>query len=90
MKEYLKSLQEIIDEVKTSENGLSQEEAATRLEKNGKNKLDEGKKESLIHKFFMELKDPMIIILIVAALSLIHICPFKANSPFFIKMISLI
>lgn len=67
MKEYLKSSQEIIDEVKTSENGLSQEEAATRLEKNGKNKLDEGKKESLIHKFFMELKDPMIIILIVAA-----------------------
>ncbi len=67
MKEYLKSIHEVLSENNTSENGLSATEAASRLEKNGKNKLAEGKKESLIHRFLMQLADPMIIILIVAA-----------------------
>lgn len=67
MKEYLRSYEEVIKENKTSENGLSSEEAKARLEQNGKNKLEEGKKESLLHRFMMQLADPMIIILIVAA-----------------------
>ena len=67
MKEYLNSVEEVIKENKTSETGLSSEEAKTRLEQNGKNKLEEGKKESLLHRFVMQLADPMIIILIVAA-----------------------
>nr|MDE6658805.1 ATPase [Eubacterium sp.] len=67
MKEYLKSYEEAIKENNTSENGLSSEEAAARLAQNGKNKLKEGKKESLIHRFIMQLVDPMIIILIIAA-----------------------
>ena len=56
-----------MDEVNTSEGGLSSEEAAKRLEQNGKNKLAEGKKDSLIKRFLSQLADPMIIILIVAA-----------------------
>ncbi len=67
MKEYLNSFEEVIQENNTSKNGLSSEEAKARLEKNGKNKLEEGKKESLLHRFIMQLADPMIIILIVAA-----------------------
>ncbi len=67
MKEYLKSFEEVLEDNKTSVNGLSSEEAQSRLEKNGKNKLKEGKKESLLHRFVMQLADPMIIILIVAA-----------------------
>lgn len=67
MKEYLKKSAEVFDEVKSSPEGLTTAEATSRLEKNGKNKLAEGKKESLIHKFFKQLADPMIIILIVAA-----------------------
>lgn len=67
MKEYLKSTAEVFSEVESAENGLTSSEAAARLEKNGKNKLAEGKKESLIHKFLKQLADPMIIILIVAA-----------------------
>lgn len=67
MKEYLKKSTEVFDEVKSSPEGLTSAEATSRLEKNGKNKLAEGKKESLIHKFFKQLADPMIIILIVAA-----------------------
>ena len=67
MKFYLESAETVFKEVASSENGLSEQEALTRLEKNGKNKLDEGKKDSLLKKFVDQLKDPMIIMLIVAA-----------------------
>lgn len=67
MKEYLIPFNRVLEENKTSVSGLSSDEAAARLEKNGKNKLKEGKKESLLHRFMMQLADPMIIILIVAA-----------------------
>ncbi|MBQ8146575.1 MAG: calcium-translocating P-type ATPase, PMCA-type [Clostridia bacterium] len=68
MKEYLKSSKEVLNELNVNENGLSSSEAEVRLEKNGKNKLAEGKKESLIHRFFKQLAEPMTIILLVAAL----------------------
>ena len=67
MKEYLSSIQDVLKEQNTSEEGLSSQEAASRLEKFGHNKLKEGKKDSLLKKFLDELADPMIIILIVAA-----------------------
>ena len=67
MKEYLRSSAEVLEEVATSENGLTAAEAEKRLEQNGKNKLVEGKKESLIIKFLKQLAEPMTIILIVAA-----------------------
>ena len=67
MKEYLRSSAEVLEEVATSENGLTAAEAEKRLEQNGKNKLVEGKKESLIVRFFKQLAEPMTIILLVAA-----------------------
>lgn len=67
MKEYLKNVDEVMSEVKATEGGLTSADASDRLEKNGKNKLAEGKKESLIHRFLSQLADPMIIILIAAA-----------------------
>ena len=67
MKEYLKDVSLVYEQVQSSEKGLDSSQAAQRLEKNGKNKLAEGKKESIFHKFLMQLADPMIIILIVAA-----------------------
>ena len=67
MKEYLRSSAEVLEEVATSENGLTAAEAEKRLEQNGKNKLVEGKKESLIVRFLKQLAEPMTIILLVAA-----------------------
>ncbi|MGN0522327.1 MAG: cation-translocating P-type ATPase [Eubacterium sp.] len=67
MKEYLKAAENVIRKTGSSESGLTRLEAEKRLETNGKNKLAEGKKESLIHRFLKQLADPMIIILIVAA-----------------------
>ncbi len=68
MKEYLSETKNVLEELETKETGLTSAEADERLGKFGANKLDEGKKESIIHKFLMELTDPMIIILIAAAI----------------------
>lgn len=67
MKEYLQSVSDVVRSASSELGGLTGAEAKSRLEKNGRNKLDEGKKESIIHRFLKELADPMIIILIVAA-----------------------
>ena len=67
MKEYLSESKEVLKEQNSSTSGLSDAEAGARLEKFGKNKLKEGKKDSLLKKFLGELADPMIIILLVAA-----------------------
>ena len=67
MKFYLEQSSKVLDELKSSAEGLSTAEAEKRLEENGKNKLIEGKKESLIHRFLKQLAEPMTIILLVAA-----------------------
>ena len=67
MKYYLKSIDETLTEVSSGNSGLTAAEASARLEKNGRNKLAEAKKDSLFKRFMMQLADPMIIILIVAA-----------------------
>lgn len=67
-KVYLKEIDEIIKELDTKATGLSSKEANQRLISNGKNKLAEGKKTSLFARFVKELCDPMVIVLIIAAL----------------------
>ncbi len=67
MKHYLNDAKDVIKEVGSNVDGLSASEAEERLAKNGKNKLVEAKKESLIHRFFKQLAEPMTIILLVAA-----------------------
>ena len=64
---YLKTIKEIFDELKTGSEGLGSAEAEQRLIKDGKNKLAGAKKESIFHMFLRQLADPMIIILIAAA-----------------------
>ena len=67
MKFYSMDSSSVLDELKAVKEGLSTAEAEKRLAEHGKNKLAEGKKESLIVKFFKQMMDPMIIVLIVAA-----------------------
>ena len=67
MKEYLESAEQVLKEVSSNSNGLSEKEANKRLEENGKNKLEEPKKDGIIKKFINSLADPMIIMLLAAA-----------------------
>lgn len=67
MKHYCEEIADVLAHVNSSRDGLTSAEAQHRLEVNGKNKLAEAKKDSLIKRFFMQMTDPMIIILLVAA-----------------------
>lgn len=67
MKYYLEEKETVILSLNGKEVGLSSEEARERLEANGANKLAEAKKTSIFKRFLMQLADPMIIVLLVAA-----------------------
>ena len=66
-KYYTMSTQEVLDSVNSKTNGISSSEAQQRLEKYGKNKLQEAKKDNIFVKILKQLSDPMIIMLLVAA-----------------------
>ncbi len=66
-KVYLEDYEAVLKQVDSNKDGLSSEEANQRLLKNGKNKLKEEEKQTLLQRFFTQLKDPMLIILLMAA-----------------------
>ncbi|WP_455240958.1 calcium-transporting P-type ATPase, PMR1-type [Methanothermobacter tenebrarum] len=61
-------MKEILEELATSKDGLSSEEARKRLSKYGENELVEEKKEGPLRLFLNQFMDVLIILLIVAAL----------------------
>ena len=67
MKYYCSEVDDVLTETHSTRDGLTAAEAAKRLAENGKNKLAEGKKDPLVKRFFAQMADPMIIMLIVAA-----------------------
>lgn len=66
-KPYLTDYQAVMENQKTGNEGLTEEQAKERFQTFGANKLAEGKKVTLLQRFLSQLADPMIIILIVAA-----------------------
>lgn len=58
----------VFSEVDSSKNGLTKEEAASRLETYGPNELEEGEKRSTLQKFIDQFKDFMIVVLLIAAI----------------------
>ena len=67
MKPYLTPAENVLNELRTSADGLSAKEAQQRLTDHGPNRLAEGRKVSLLSRFLKQLSDPMIIVLLVAA-----------------------
>ena len=64
---YQKSLESILNEYNV-ENGLTDDQVNQNREKYGLNKLDEGKKDSLLILFLKQFNNTMIIILIFASI----------------------
>ena len=81
MNYYRNEADAVLDEVGSQAGGLSTEEAQRRLAANGKNKLAEGKKTPIIVKFFKQLSDPMIIILMIAAVVSLVLTLVQETSP---------
>ena len=67
MKYYLENIKNVLKELDSNENGLSNLEANKRLIENGNNRIEETKKDGILKKIFNSLKDPMIIMLLVTA-----------------------
>lgn len=67
MQYYLKSLKEVFTAIESNAKGLTGAEAQRRLTRDGKNKLAEAKKDSLLKRFLSQMADPMILVLIAAA-----------------------
>ena len=67
---------EVVEELDSNPTqGLSEPQARQRLERYGYNELQEAKKDSLLKRFFLQFTDPLIIILIIAAVVSIAVDP---------------
>ncbi|WP_390408078.1 cation-translocating P-type ATPase [Lacticaseibacillus jixiensis] len=66
---YAQSTEEILQSTQVDlATGLSQDEAAKRLARDGENALAKGEKKTMVQRFLDQFKDFMIIVLLVAAL----------------------
>ncbi|MCB6609570.1 cation-translocating P-type ATPase [[Clostridium] symbiosum] len=68
MKYYMEHAEAAVKKTESTLQGLADGDAKERLERNGPNKLKEPEKEPLLTRFAKQLKDPMIIVLLAAAL----------------------
>ena len=64
---YQISMDDIIEKLSSNVNGLTSKDAEERLNRYGKNELPEQKKENLFTIFISELKDPIVLVLLVSA-----------------------
>lgn len=68
MKFYNMDSKEVLEKLNSHEEGLTEEMAKNLLEQNGPNKLKEPEKDGIVKRFLKSLMDPMIIMLLAAAL----------------------
>lgn len=78
---YLEPASEVLTKEESRKNGLKSSEADERLKKFGKNKLIEQKKRSTILRFLDQIKDPMILVLLAAALLSFATAIYQKESP---------
>lgn len=67
-KQWKLSQEELLQELNSSMNGLTTEEAKKRLEQYGYNKLQEGKRKGVLQVFAEQFADLLVVILIIAAI----------------------
>ena len=67
MNPFSMSSDSILKKMETTKDGLSSKSARERLQKYGPNELASQKKESLLHRFFAQFQDFMIVVLLCAA-----------------------
>lgn len=82
MEYYLESSEKVLQELKTTEQGLSSQEAAARLKEQGKNRLAEEEKRTVFQKFLDSIMDPMILMLLGAALVQVIVTILESRGSF--------
>ena len=84
---YKKESSDVLNEVGSNINGISDQEAKIRLEKNGFNELKEGNKVPIWKMFLENFKDPLVIILLIAAIVQIFLGEFVESLIIFVVVI---
>mgnify|MGYP000943014999 CR=1 FL=1 len=90
---YSRKLEDVIHQLNTDiAKGLNSDQVQERLKEYGENKLQEGKKKSILQRFLDQFKDVLIIILLIAAaisffVALIEGNPSDFFEPFLILLI---
>lgn len=88
---YAKDTNSVLEELNTNVNGISQEEAESRIQKYGKNELPKKKKDSIFKIILGEFMDPIVILMLVAMIaSLIVNEVVDAIAILFIVMVDII
>lgn len=64
---YAQPMEDLLRQLRTTETGLTQQQADARRKETGPNKLREAPKPTLWQRFIAQLRDPMLVILLVAA-----------------------
>ena len=64
---YQKNTEDVLQSIQTTENGLTQEEVKLRLERDGYNEIKDKEKVPVWKLFLETFKDPMVIVLLIAA-----------------------
>lgn len=67
-KPFALDIEAVLKAVSSSQEGIEDSEAQSRLEKDGPNRLPEGEKEGLLKRFFKHFHDTLIYVLLAAAL----------------------
>ena len=84
---YKKEYLDVLKEVGSTINGISEEEAQNRLKKNGPNELKESDKVPIWKMFLESFKDPLVIILLIAAVVQIFLGEFVESIIIFVVVI---
>ena len=91
MNYYRQEIGEVLKNIESTNEGLTNKEAAIRLEKDGPNMLPTTKRKSILKIIFEELTDPIVLLLIVAIIaSFIVNEPVDAIAIIFIVLIDLV
>ncbi|MBM6860237.1 ATPase, partial [Clostridium saudiense] len=65
---YRKEYSDVVKELQSNDKGITSSEAKNRLERDGYNELKEGTKVPLWKMFLESFKDPLVIVLLIAAI----------------------
>ena len=84
---YKKEYSDVLKDVESTINGISEEEAKKRLQKNGSNELKESNKVPIWKMFLESFKDPLVIILLIAAIVQIFLGEFVESIIIFVVVI---
>ena len=84
---YKKESSDVLNEVGSNINGISDQEAKIKIKKNGFNELKEGNKVPIWKMFLENFKDPLVIILLIAAIVQIFLGEFVESLIIFVVVI---